>query len=285
MERERLETEKTHVYWLRNRDIWNKSELRRRLGLGFGSYRGASASSSELWSSTSVEVSWWRRVITVLTSFWRSSESASTSERAAAAQYGWARSSSPSMRHAATMTSAEPQSASGAGALSVAAIGADGHLVYSSSQQSTSVVHIERRSRIRRAAAACCCWPLWLLPLLALALALLGGGLLPAETTSGMLSSYSLRIRHAHVTLCVPIVGMRNYLWRRDFLFLFPSESDLKPGASGLSAEQVELLLQRLRSDLQAALQEAIETKMATLRHARYHLYISHTVCVLYGER
>ena len=203
MERERLESEKTHVYWLRNRDIWNKSELRRRLGLGFGSYRGAStfASTSELWSSTSVQVSWWRRVITVLTSFWRSSESASASasERVADAQYGWAHSSSPSVRHAATVTYAEPQSASGAGAgaFSVAAIGADGHLVYSSSQQSTSVVHIERRSRIRRAAAACCCcWPLWLLPLLALALALLGGGggLLPAETTSGTLLSSHLHI-------------------------------------------------------------------------------------------
>ena len=63
------------------------------------------------------------------------------------------------------------------------------------------------------------------------------------------------------------MLGMRNYLWRRDFLFL--SESDLKPGASGLSAEQVELLLQRLRSDLDTAMQETIETKMATLRHAR----------------
>jgi hypothetical protein len=100
------------------------------------------------------------------------------------------------------MTCADPHSASGS-AFSVAAIGADGHLMYSGIQQSTSLLHIERRSRIRRGAAACCCLPIWLLLLLELALALLGGGgggLLPAETPFGTLftSHVQLVARTSH---------------------------------------------------------------------------------------
>lgn len=222
MERERTESEKTLVYWLRNRDIWSESELRRRLAL-----RAAAqgAGESALWSSTStsVRVSWWRRVITVLTSVWRRSERVDTSlstryelmgggalnrlyasennlaealgsaahhsaeqQSAAALQQELSRSSSPSYRNAATMTAAEQQSGVGVPAAAVAAVGADGRLIYSTSQQSTSIglVRIERRSRVRRAAAVCCCWPLWLLPLLALLCALFAG-LLPVKNTEG----------------------------------------------------------------------------------------------------